>query len=734
MFSNLTPIPTAYASLFAGDASRPALISLAFKPLFMEPLVMTRFIITLVGCLFIGYNVFFHYYMAITEIPGFVSTGLSPALHEQRLGPGSGKWWLDARKHVARGSPLSLRAHSELVVVPSVPVKMLKARESSERLARALRKIDPRGQSQPVSASRSSPGPGAASTISHTPGASVVPDHSTAATSIGASAAASTPLATGPLLSQRRTPHIRSSSPHLQRRASTPDASMEHDMFSAHVASVASKPIEETPRLSSRAGHYSESSSSSFPPRNPEVLIAPKPRAGAIHHMPTAQGFQVPTGGAMAMSTSSSWTGNPSSQGRGPSPRSSIDTATSATFLPGAGPTTAGSLLEDIDSDDLFPTAKTCHKCPKIPLFKALAALPPEMRAIERAIRSKNSWPPRSRNRSRQDGSSEEEDQSSPNTQNNHVFDSDQDESEDDIRAWLGEEEAWQMVAPPKPERAHHCSVCRTCILKYVRSSFSQQVLLRGGLTCILTQLANIFFVLQDHHCPWLNQCVGLGNERYFLLFMCWLAFACVIISTTGWPTARTAFRVNEIWPHAYTPRVCVLITWTLSLVIGLGVGVMGAWQLLLVAKGETSVESHDNQHYTMLSLRRGQNFQNVYDLGTVQNLRLFFNVDEPRPEPRLDQAHSLPLASTSALAMGRMMRRTASSQSGGPSHHSHSISTESLPDLHQPKTTWLRILLPIRVKPYSDGWHWAKRRGLGGRHAGIESVEELTDDEEDFS
>eukprot|EP00042_Codosiga_hollandica_P032324 m.205378 g.205378 ORF g.205378 m.205378 type:complete len:217 (-) comp53876_c0_seq48:2247-2897(-) len=41
-----------------------------------------------------------------------------------------------------------------------------------------------------------------------------------------------------------------------------------------------------------------------------------------------------------------------------------------------------------------------------------------------------------------------------------------------------------------KPERAHHCSTCQKCVLKL------------------------------DHHCPWLNCCIGHFNHRYFVLFM----------------------------------------------------------------------------------------------------------------------------------------------------------------------------------------------------------------------
>ena len=72
-----------------------------------------------------------------------------------------------------------------------------------------------------------------------------------------------------------------------------------------------------------------------------------------------------------------------------------------------------------------------------------------------------------------------------------------------------------QKCCSIKPERAHHCSVCQ-------RYEIERMPMAPGLAICNVNYIPTLIrrcIRKMDHHCPWVNNCVGENNQKFFVLF-----------------------------------------------------------------------------------------------------------------------------------------------------------------------------------------------------------------------
>lgn len=124
-----------------------------------------------------------------------------------------------------------------------------------------------------------------------------------------------------------------------------------------------------------------------------------------------------------------------------------------------------------------------------------------------------------------------------------------------------------------KPARSKHCRACKSCV------------------------------ALADHHCLWVNNCIGLSNARWFLLFLAvhtyFFAHAIILLSwmvrsafSIQWSEGKRWFAL--FWSvfkmgHDYRTALCLLF---LSLDVGLVCGAFFCLHLRYIYLGCTTNES----------------------------------------------------------------------------------------------------------------------------------------------
>ena len=141
-----------------------------------------------------------------------------------------------------------------------------------------------------------------------------------------------------------------------------------------------------------------------------------------------------------------------------------------------------------------------------------------------------------------------------------------------------------QRCLRTKPDRCHHCSQCNKCILK------------------------------MDHHCPWVANCIGFYNYKYFISMLLHASLSCLLIVVNTNRLLIVTLSKDDV---DYRVAYFIVTAYVLACVFGFIITAFFCFHMWLISKHYTTIEFCEKR-----KTESAFKDQSPYNTGVYQNLK----------------------------------------------------------------------------------------------------------------
>lgn len=135
-----------------------------------------------------------------------------------------------------------------------------------------------------------------------------------------------------------------------------------------------------------------------------------------------------------------------------------------------------------------------------------------------------------------------------------------------------------------KPDRCHHCRVCKSCILR------------------------------MDHHCPWIANCVGYRNFKFFFLLVLYAGLNAAFVVCT---MVESLWESMEHTEMSALTRFSMVFSLTLAFIMSVLLLAFLTFHCWLISNGMTTIEFCETRHKVS-----GSGSMVSYNFGVFKNIQ----------------------------------------------------------------------------------------------------------------